>query len=312
MKAKRWARGLCSAQNDPHGHKLINGTRIALAMRQQVKREVAQLTSQGWQPKLVSVVFKDPRQSAQDESAIAWYVKNQKRVAEKCGISFEEMSVPYSVDTPNFVSLLESINQDPRVTGVVMQRPFPPHLEPDDVQMAIHPLKDVEGMNPASIGNVVYNEIDLVPCTAKAAVACLKSTGLAKGPSQSLEGLSCVVVGHSEIVGKPISYLLMNEQAVVTTCHHMTKDLGLHTRKADAVFVAVGKAGLITGDMLKPGAALIDVGINPIEDDKGEYQIVGDADFDTCLPACGWITPVPGGGRPDNNRRLDGKHSVCS
>mmetsp|Transcript_18040 Transcript_18040/g.30718 ORF Transcript_18040/g.30718 Transcript_18040/m.30718 type:complete len:177 (-) Transcript_18040:872-1402(-) len=139
----------------------------------------------------------------------------------------------------------------------------------------------------------------MVPCTAKAAVECLKSTSLATGASRSLKGLTCVVVGHSEIVGKPISFMLMNEGAIVTTCHHMTRDLSLHTRKADAVFVAVGKEKLITGDMLKPGAALIDVGINPVKDpETGEEGIVGDADFASCLPVVGWVTPVPGGVGP--------------
>jgi len=180
-----------------------------------------------------------------------------------------------------------------------MQRPFPSHLSTDDIQMAIHPLKDVEGMHPTSIGHVVYNEPYLVPCTAKAAVACLKNSGLATGPEKSLKGLSCVVVGHSEVVGKPISFLLMNEKAIVTTCHHMTRDLSMHTRKADAVIVAVGKVGLITGDMLKPGAVLIDVGINPVKDsDTGEETIVGDAELESCLPVVGWATPVPGGVGP--------------
>ncbi|GBG30925.1 C-1-tetrahydrofolate synthase, mitochondrial [Hondaea fermentalgiana] len=302
-------------------HKLIKGTQIALQRRRAVTRQVAKLAEAGWQPKLVSVVFKkslkldqaqenakyahavlvrdDDEDMDEEDSAIAWYVRNQRRVAEKCGILFEELAVSAEVDSKDFVSVLEKINQDPRVTGVVMQRPFPPHLSPDDVQNAIHPLKDVEGMHPTSIGNVVYDESDLVPCTAKAAVACLKSTSLASGPERSLKGLSCVVVGHSEIVGKPISFLLMNEQAVVTTCHHMTRDLSVHTRKADAVFVAVGKANLIRGDMLKPGCAVIDVGINPIQDpETGEESIVGDVDMESCLPVAGWITPVPGGVGP--------------
>ena len=158
----------------------------------------------------------------------------------------------------------------------------------------MHPLKDVEGMNPDNMGSLMYNDVELGPCTAKAAVACLKSTSLGnRGPT--LRGLECVVVGHSEIVGKPISFLLMNEGATVTTCHAMTKNLSFHTRMADAVFVAVGKAGLITGDYLKPGAAVIDVGINPSKDGTG---IVGDADMESCLPVVGWITPVPGGVGP--------------
>lgn len=281
-----------------HAHKLISGSKLALGLRRAVKRDVAALAQSGWQPKLLSVMFSAGAGAAPD-SAIAWYVRNQRRVAEKCGILFEEKVVQNDVSTAGFVAMLEATNQDPRVTGVVMQRPFPAHLSPDDIQDAIHPLKDVEGMHPSSIGNVLYDETGLVPCTAKAAVACLKSTGLAAGPLRSLKGLTCVVVGHSEIVGKPISFLLANEGAIVTTCHHMTTDLSLHTRRADAVFVAVGKPGLITGDMLKPGAALIDVGINPVKDAvSGEDTIVGDADMASCLPVAGWATPVPGGVGP--------------
>ena len=140
-------------------------------------------------------------------------------------------------------------------------------------------------MHPASLGQVVYNEADLAPCTAKAAVELLKATKL------SLPGLQVVVVGHSEIVGKPISFLLMSEGCTVTICHHMTRNLAQHTRSADALFVAVGVPGLIDGDMVKPGAAIIDVGINQLDDGS----IVGDVDYDSVLPLAGWVTPVPGG-----------------
>jgi len=290
--------------------KLIDGTKIALEIRRKVELKSAILVENGWQPKLLSVVFSTTDSKA--SSAIEWYVRNQKRVAEKCGIVFEESEIPENISQESFVDFLSKANQDPRVTGVVLQRPFPKHLQTDQVQMAVHPLKDVEGMHPSSIGRVLvsmhvrillyilkkiqYDDADLVPCTAKAAVACLKSTGLAKGPEQSLKGLTCVVVGHSEIVGKPISFLLMNEGAIVTTCNHMTKDLNIHTRKADAVFVAVGKRNLIQGNMLKPGAALVDVGINPITDSvTGKESIVGDAEMESCLAVAGWITPVPGG-----------------
>jgi len=280
-------------------HKLIKGTLLALGMRKRVSARVAALVEKKWQPRLVSVVFKDKNNENNSDSPIAWYVRNQRRVAEKCGIAFDETSVPSDISTERFVEMLQETNMNPTVTGVVMQRPFPPHLSPDEIQNAIHPLKDVEGMHPSSIGHVVYNETELAPCTAKAAVACLKSTSLATGSNRSIKGLSCVVIGHSEIVGKPISFLLMNEDAVVTTCHHMTRDLTVHTRKADAVFVAVGKPKLLTGDMLKPGCVVIDVGINPVKNEKtGEDIIVGDADMESCLPVAGWITPVPGGVGP--------------
>mmetsp|Transcript_17527 Transcript_17527/g.24595 ORF Transcript_17527/g.24595 Transcript_17527/m.24595 type:complete len:197 (-) Transcript_17527:49-639(-) len=154
-------------------------------------------------------------------------------------------------------------------------------------------------MHPASLGQLVYNEADLAPCTAKAAVELLKQTGL------TLPGLQVVVVGHSEIVGKPISFLLLSEGCTVTVCHHLTRNLGQHTRQADALFVAVGKAGLVTGDMIKPGAAVIDVGINQVLDKNSNgskpgskpvgKSFVGDVNYETALPVAGWITPVPGG-----------------
>lgn len=147
-------------------------------------------------------------------------------------------------------------------------------------------------MHPASIGNIVYNEVELGPCTAMASVELLKRTGL------QLSGLEVVVVGHSEIVGKPIAFLLMSEGATVTVCHHMTRNLAVHSRRADAVFVAVGKPGLITGNMVKPGAAVIDIGINQVTLPDGSSKVVGDVDYDSVLPVCGWITPVPGGVGP--------------
>ena len=130
------------------------------------------------------------------------------------------------------------------------------------------------------------------PCTAVAAVELLKSTRL------KLQGLEVVVIGHSEIVGKPIAFLLMSEGATVTVCHHMTRSVAMHARQADAVFVAVGKAGLVTAEMLKPGAALIDIGINQVSTPDGGTRVVGDADFDSCVEVAGWITPVPGGVGP--------------
>ena len=142
-------------------------------------------------------------------------------------------------------------------------------------------------MHPASIGNIVYNDLALGPCTAVAAVEILKTLPL------PLEGLDVTVIGHSEIVGKPIAFLLMGLGATVTVCHHMTRSVAMHSRAADAVFVAVGKPGLVRGDMLKPGAALIDIGINQVDG-----RTVGDADFDSCAEVAGWITPVPGGVGP--------------
>ena len=166
------------------------------------------------------------------------------------------------------------------------------HIPIKSLQEVIHPMKDVEGMHPRSIGNIVYGKMELGPCTAMASVELLKSTGL------KLEGLEATVIGHSEIVGKPIAFLLMAEGATVTVCHHMTREVAVHSRRADAVFVAVGKAGLLTGDMIKPGAVVIDIGINMVEGKDGKQKLVGDCDYESCLKTAGWITPVPGGVGP--------------
>ena len=260
----------------------INGREVAAQMHARTAEEVASLAAVGWQPRLVSIrVGVDP--------AVDLYIRNQERAARKVGIEFECRNVSADISERELRATITSLNTDPRVTGVILQRPVPDHLPIEQLQSAIHPLKDVEGMHPASIGNIVYQNIDLAPCTAMAAVELLKQTRV------SLKGLEVTVIGHSEIVGKPIAFLLMAEGATVTVCHHMTREVAIHTRRADAVFVAVGQPGLLKGDMLKPGVVVIDIGINQIEDDSGVSQVVGDCDYATCREVAGWITPVPGG-----------------
>jgi methylenetetrahydrofolate dehydrogenase (NADP+)/methenyltetrahydrofolate cyclohydrolase len=202
-------------------------------------------------------------------------------------VAFEVRNYPETISLEQLQGVLAGLNADPRVNGIIIQRPLPAHIPVKVLQKAVHPLKDVEGMHPASIGNIVYNELELGPCTAVAAVEILKSLPL------QTEGLNVCVIGHSEIVGKPIAFLMMGLGATVTVCHHMTRQVSVHSRAADAVFVAVGKPGLVHGEMLKPGAALIDIGINRVEG-----RTVGDADFDSCAEVAGWITPVPGGVGP--------------
>lgn len=263
----------------------INGREVAAQMHARTAEAVASLVAVGWQPRLVSIrVGVDP--------AVDLYIRNQERAARKVGIEFECRNVSAGISERELRATITSLNTDPRVTGVILQRPVPDHLPIEQLQSAIHPLKDVEGMHPASIGNIVYQNIDLAPCTAMAAVELLKQTRV------SLKGLEVTVIGHSEIVGKPIAFLLMAEGATVTVCHHMTREVAIHTRRADAVFVAVGQPGLLKGDMLKPGVVVIDIGINQIEDDSGVSQVVGDCDYATCREVAGWITPVPGGVGP--------------
>jgi len=265
-------------------HNALLGKPVAEEITHTVHRGVEDLAVKGWPVKLVSITIGDV-------PAISLYVRNQARGAAKAGILFEERNLPEKVSRLEMLGILSALNTDPRVTGIIIQRPVPKHLDIRELQTAIHPLKDVEGMHPASIGNIVYRDTSLAPCTAAASVELLKRTGL------KLEGLEVVVIGHSEIVGKPIAFLLMAEGATVTVCHHMTRNLGVHSRAADALFVAVGKPRFITANMIKPGAAVIDIGINQIEED-GHHVTVGDVDYRACAEVAGWITPVPGGVGP--------------
>ncbi len=266
-------------------NQIIDGRKVANGILAELAEQVEDLKKAGWGPKLNSITIGDV-------DAVHLYVRNQKRAAEKAGLLFEEHHFPADTTQEQMLAAISAMNADPRVTGIILQRPVPHHLSIKTLQAAIHPLKDVEGMHPASIGNIVYNEVELGPCTAMASVELLKRTGL------KLPGLEVVVVGHSEIVGKPIAFLLMSEGATVTVCHHMTRNLSVHSRRADALFVAVGKPGLITGEMVKPDAAVIDIGINQISLQDGSTKVVGDVDYDSVLPVCGWITPVPGGVGP--------------
>lgn len=263
---------------------IIDGKAIGAELRAEVKTEAEKLSALGWQPRLVSI-------SVGDAAASEIYVRNQQRQANSAGVDFEARNYPSETSLEQLTGILQGLNADPRVNGIIIQRPLPDHIPVKVLQKAVHPLKDVEGMHPASIGNIVYNDLALGPCTAVAAVEILKTLPL------PIEGLNVTVIGHSEIVGKPIAFLLMGLGATVTVCHHMTRSVAMHSRAADAVFVAVGKPGLVTGDMLKPGAALIDIGINRIETPDGA-KTVGDADFESCAEVAGWITPVPGGVGP--------------
>jgi len=272
-----------NTQSSPRHNQLL-GKSVAAEITRDVYSGVEELATAGWPVKLVSITIGDV-------PAISLYVRNQARGAERAGIIFEERNLPQSVSRLEMLGILSALNTDPRVTGIIIQRPVPKHLNIRELQAAVHPLKDVEGMHPASIGNIVYSDVALAPCTAAASVELLKRTGL------TLEGLEVVVIGHSEIVGKPIAFLLMAEGATVTVCHHMTRNLAVHSRAADAVFIAVGKPRFITAGMIKPGAAVIDIGINQIEE-NGRHVTVGDVDYAGCAEVAGWITPVPGGVGP--------------
>ncbi len=275
----------------------IEGKPIATRMKERLREEVAALAARIPPIRLVSI-------EVGDNPAAALYIRNQQRAALEIGILFEHLHLPGSITEDELIAFVRSKSEDPSVTGIILQRPLPSHFHARRVQNKIHPDKDVEGLNPANMGFIVINEPKLVPCTALAAVKVLLSTGL------SPKGRETVVIGHSDIVGKPIAFLMLNLAATVTICHVDTQDLAAHTKKAEIVFVAVGKAGLLRGEMLREGAYVIDIGINqvplldatgmPVRDDQGRprTKVTGDVDYPSAELVAGAITPVPGGVGP--------------
>ena len=226
-----------------------------------------------------------------ESEPVAVYIRNQARAAKSAGLPFEELVWPEDISQDECKRRISELNEAPDVLGIILQRPVPKQINVRSLQSAIHPLKDIEGMNPASIGNIVYNDLALAPCTAAASVALINETGL------KINGLEVVMIGHSEIVGKPAAFMLMSAGATVTVCHHLTRSVAAHSRRADAVLVAVGIPKFLTADMVKPGAAVIDIGINQINGPDGP-TIVGDADTEALLDVASWVTPVPGGVGP--------------
>lgn len=258
---------------------LLDGKKIAQQLRERLRDARATLGSRP--VRLVSVeIGQNP--------AAAVYVRNQQRAALEVGIDMEVTNLALGTTEAELVARIGDLNARPEVAGILVQRPLPPGIDPRVVQSAIDPHKDVEGMHPANMGAILYREPLLPPCTAAAAQHLILATGL------DLRGAETVVVGHSEIVGKPIAVLLLHHLSTVTVCHIGTRKLVDHTRRADILVVAVGKAGLIHGDMIKPGACVIDVGINQGADGR----ITGDVDFASTSPVAGYLTPVPGGVGP--------------
>lgn len=265
--------------------RLLYGKTVRKKILKDVKKRISRAQKSHTLGKLVSI-------SIGQQNDIDVYIRNQQRTAEKIGIPFDAQFWPEDISQSDAKKRITEMNDSKEVLGIILQRPTPEHINVRSLQSAIHPLKDVEGMNPASIGNIVYDDLALVPCTAAASVEMIKATGL------DLKGLEVVMVGHSAIVGKPVAFLLMAEGATVTVCHHMTRSVAAHSRRADALIVAVGKAHLIGADMVKPGAAVIDIGINQIQDKDGNKQLVGDVDTENVKDIASWVTPVPGGVGP--------------
>ncbi|MFH0944073.1 MAG: bifunctional 5,10-methylenetetrahydrofolate dehydrogenase/5,10-methenyltetrahydrofolate cyclohydrolase [Planctomycetota bacterium] len=277
--------------------RLIDGKALAKGIMERLRAEVKELSSIIPPIKLVSI-------DVGENPASALFIRNQQRTAEPLGILFEHEHLAAGTTEDQLIAFIRVKNDDPSVTGIIVQRPLPPGINVRRIQSKVHPDKDVEGMNPANMGFIVIGEPKLVPCTALAAIKILLSTGI------SPRGQEISVIGHSEIVGKPIAFLLLNLFATVTVCHIATQDLAQHTKEADVVFVAVGKPGLVRGDMLKPGATVIDIGINQVpvlgpdgspvlrEDGLPATRVVGDVDQESAMEVAGILTPVPGGVGP--------------
>jgi len=213
------------------------------------------------------------------------YVRNKKRAADSVGIASRDCLYPQGLTQRELIDLLRSLNADPAVHGILLQLPLPKGLDEDAAIAAIAPEKDADGLHPTNLGRLLAGEPSVVPCTPAGCLEILDHYGA------KLEGTEAVVIGRSRLVGKPLAQLLLSRHATVTMCHTRTRNLAAHTRRADVLCVAAGRAGMVTGDMVKDGSWVIDVGINRLPTGK----LVGDVDFESVSPRAGAITPVPGG-----------------
>ena len=269
---------------------IIDGKMIADKVREEVRIGVALMKEEtGYVPGLATVlVGEDP--------ASATYVRMKGRTCEALGIRSIGHVLSADATQEEVESLVRDLNADPKVNGILVQLPLPDHLDEEAVLNAIDLEKDVDGFHPVNIGRLAMKgrEPLFIPCTPHGCIRLLEESGI------QISGAEAVVVGRSNIVGLPVAMLLQKANATVTICHSRTKDLAAHTRNADIVIAAIGRSEMITGDMLKPGAAVIDVGINQKEDasKKRGYRLVGDVDFDSAEEVAGAITPVPGGVGP--------------
>ena len=273
--------------------KWIDGAALAAGIRQDVTAGVRALADKGRGVHLTAILVGSTH-------AGELYAERQRQACQAVGIQYELRTLPADAQQKDVAKLILSLNHDPSITGIMLHLPVPRHLDATDLQYQIDPVKDVEGVNPANIGYVVYGHTLIAPCTALAVIELIKSTGIA------LRGAEAVVVGASEIAGKPIALLLTEQMATITLCHIATRDLASHTRRAEVLVVAVGKPGLITGDHVKEGAVVIDVGINRMTLPDGTKKTVGDVDVDTVYPKIGRLSPV----RPNGVGPMTGRHAA--
>lgn len=260
--------------------RLLEGKPLAEKIKEEIRQQVSLLKQK---PVLVSI------QAGENAGAEA-YAKSQKKAAEALGIEYQFHKLSQVTTEDSLVEFIQKLNADKSVNGIIIQMPLPPQIDYKRISQFILPEKDTEGMHPANIGKIIFGKAKILPCTPAAVVELLNSTGA------DLYGKEVVVVGHSEIVGKPVSLLLLDKFATVTVCHIGTSKAGKleeHVKNAEVLIVAVGRAGLIKGEWVKEGAIVIDVGINRVNE-----KIVGDVEFEAAEKRAAYITPVPGGVGP--------------
>ena len=262
--------------------KIINGKIIAAQIRQEVSNAVAYRKQQGLSTPGLAVVI------VGDDPASHVYVKNKRKACESVGFVSHHHDLPHDTSETSLLELIAKLNQDNTVHGILVQLPLPPHINTDLVLDAIDPRKDVDGFHPYNIGLLVQRRPQLRPCTPKGISTLLKRT------INNIAGMHAVVIGASNIVGRPMSMELLLQKCTTTVCHRFTRDIPSITKQADILVVAAGKPGLVTPEMIKPGAIVIDVGINRMPDGS----LAGDVDFEAVSKVAGWITPVPGGVGP--------------
>lgn len=262
-------------------YKLISGKEVSEAVKLRVADEVKELKAQGIEPCLAVILVGD-------DPASRVYVNNKKKACEFCGIRSLEYVLPADTKEEELIELVEKLNNDKSVNGILCQLPLPKHLDEKKVLNLIKPEKDVDAFHPENVGHIMIGDFNFLPCTPAGIMEMFRYENI------SLDGKNCVVIGRSNIVGKPMAMLMLKENATVTICHSRTKNLKEIVAGADVVVAAVGRPNFVTADMVKDGAVIIDVGINRMDDGK----LCGDVDFEACKEKASYITPVPGGVGP--------------
>ena len=262
--------------------KIIDGKAISQQLRIEVKQDIDKRLANGQRAPGLAVVLvgQDPASSI--------YVKNKRKACDEVGLNSIAYDLPADTHQDELFTLIDKLNNDPEVDGILVQQPLPPHFSSNEVIDRINPKKDVDGFHPYNVGRLALRNPLLRPCTPLGIIKLLETTGV------DIRGADAVIVGAPNIVGRPMSLELLLAGCTVTVCHRFTKGIEAHVNRADIIVVAVGKPGIVKGEWIKPGAIVIDVGINRSESGK----LVGDVDFDVAKTRAGWITPVPGGVGP--------------